>query len=160
MLIRKIVYEQLNKTVRTARNTINLLLNIDPELEQNNHLKEALNCDLITAISDFLIRYASGKFNLPSSLTPEPRENCRKNIEHWTILISKTYRFLPTSIIERFFEQAVIIGGSNRRKVGDEIFRFLARLAREKQHQLTYFNLFKVKVCQQDKLAYQLESYI
>ena len=152
MSTRNRIYEQLGRST-------DLLLNISPDLEENRNIQKVLTFKIITEISALIVKYAAGTFNIPTSFNPEERSHHKQNIINWTILIGKTYRFLPLAIVENFFQQSVIVGGLNSRRIGQEFSRCLARLARERQFQLTYFNIFNTQL-NQDKIAYKVDHYI
>lgn len=146
MEIRTRIYRQIHQ-VRGGNS--DLLVNINP----NHSLREAFNCNLIVSICDLIRRYGLNHIVIPAGQNGrEFFENISENLRDWILLIGKTYRFLPINILDGFFELTFINRIKENRLIGIQIFHFLARLAREKKYQLTYFSFFN--------FSYQIQEYL
>ena len=143
METRDVINIQINKKFGGKTD---LLLNINPD----HPLQKILNCNLIENICELIFRYGSNVINIPGPQRGEEYTQHRQRLIKWIVLIGKTYSFLPTNIIERFYEPNFIDQGRGR--IGNEFFLFLARLARDKCFQIAYFNLFMQ--------CYKLQGYL
>lgn len=140
-----IAYKQIHR----SRDNVDLLLNVNPNHPALAQLKESLDDYNLAELINIVLNYLK---------TNQQNVTLKSAIDRFVIFLGKTYRFSENLSLKSFFDKKNLDLGLKKIDPG-EYFKFLSRVAINKEFQLVYLNCFFDSVDNAQPF-YQRNSYL